>query len=166
MESNPTSASKGKTTLKTIFALLILTGALLAQTPTTYTLPAGTVCGNGVQTCNFTTPNGLGHLQTSSGYWTQFQYLSYPGQNPGYNADYCQGYAAWTVADTPDLGPTSRLYTLSCRATDLHDVPSTILIEVHAHSFVYTYPCGSRVRTTCRQTQWLVDPGSFITITK
>lgn len=146
-----------------LLSSLILVGLALAQTPTTYTLPAGSVCGNGVENCILTVAGGLGRLQTSNGYWTQLQYLAYQTQNPGYDAEYCVGPAAWIVADT---GLSSRLYTLSCQSRNLASVPSTMYIEVHAHSFIYSYTCGSRIRATCRQTQWVLDPGSFVTVTK
>ena len=139
----------------------------LAQTTTNYVLPTGTLCNSGVENCYYQIANGSqSGVFEAGGYWTQFDYQSYPGQNPGYNADYCQGTAVWTVAYTPDLGPTANFYTMDCQAHDSHGVPSTLHAEIHAHSYVATYPCGSRVRTTCHQTRWAIDDGSFLAITK
>ena len=139
----------------------------LAQTTTNYVLSTGTLCNSGVENCYYQIANGSqSGVFEAGGYWTQFDYQSYPGQNPGYNADYCQGTAVWTVADTPDLGPTSKFYTMDCHAHDLHGVPSTLHAEIHAHSYLATYTCGSRVRTICHQTRWAIDAGSFLAITK
>ena len=151
--------------------MLILTALVaifaLAQTTTTYILPTGTVCSSGVENCYYEIANGAqSGVFEAGGYWTQFDYRAYAGQNPGYNADYCEGTAVWTVADTPNLGPTSKFYTMVCQAHDLHGVPSTLRAEIHAHSYVATYTCGTRVRTICNQTRWAIDDGSFLAITK
>jgi hypothetical protein len=154
--------------LKQMLILTVLVATLaLAQTTTTYVLPTGTVCGSGVENCYYEIANGAqSGVFEAGGYWTQFDYRAYPGQNPGYNADYCQGTAVWTVAATPALGPTAQFYTMDCQAKDLHGVPSTLHAEIHAHSYVATYVCGTRVRTICHQTRWAIDDGSFLEITK
>jgi hypothetical protein len=119
-----------------------------------------------VENCYYEIANGAqSGVFEAGGYWTQFDYRAYPGQNPGYNADYCQGTAVWTVADT-DLGPAAKFYTMDCQAHDLVGVPSTLHAEIHAHSYVATYTCGGRVRTICHQTRWAIDDGSFLAITK
>jgi hypothetical protein len=151
--------------------MLILTvfGATfaIALTTTTYTLPTRMVCTSGVENCYYEIADGSqSGLFETGGYWTQFDYRAYPGQNPGYNADYCQGTELWTVADTPAMGATAKFYTMDCHAHDLNGVPSIIHAEIHAHSFVATYPCGGRVRTICHQTRWMIDDGSFLEITK
>jgi len=148
-----------------IFGAAIATAAI-AQTTTTYNFPTGMVCNSGVENCYYEIANGSqSGVFEAGGYWTQFDYRSYPGQNPGYNADYCNGTAVWTVASTPDLGPTAQFYTMDCHATDLHGVPSKLHVEVNAHSYVATYTCGTRVRTICHQTRWQIDHG-FIVIAK
>lgn len=149
------------------FTVLVATLALAQTTTSTYTLPTGTVCSSGVENCYYEIANGAqSGVFEAGGYWTQFDYRAYPGQNPGYNADYCQGTAVWTVADTPDLGPTAKFYTMNCQAHDLHGVASTLHAEIHAHSYQATYTCGTRVRTICHQTRWAIDDGSFLAITK
>ena len=148
-----------------VFGAFIATVAM-AQTTTTYTVPAGMVCASGVENCYYEIANGAqSGVFEAGGYWTQFDYRAYPGQNPGYNADYCNGTAVWTVANTPDLGPTAYFYTMDCQATDLNRAPSKLHVEINAHSFVATYACGTKVRTICHQTRWQLDSG-FIAITK
>jgi hypothetical protein len=155
-------------------ALLSLPAA--AQTTNIYDLSTATptlngtgpmICRSGPANCYYEITNGAqsGVFETG-GYWTQFDYRAYPGQNPGYNADYCNGTAVWSVVATPALGPTAYLYGMNCQATDLHGVPSLLHAEIYAHSFVATYVCGGRVRTICHQTRWQIDPGSFLAITK
>ncbi|HUI28508.1 MAG TPA: hypothetical protein VL403_20690 [Candidatus Kryptonia bacterium] len=162
-------------------AHLLLLLALLAvpaagQTTAVYDLATATptlngtgpmVCSSGPENCYYEIANGSqsGVFETG-GYWTQFDYRAYPGQNPGYNADYCNGTAVWSVVATPNLGPTAYLYAMDCQATDLHGVPSTLHAEIYSHSFVATYVCGGRVRTICHQTRWQIDPGSLLAITK
>ena len=149
-----------------ILTVLVATFAL-AQITTTYTLPTGTVCNGGVENCYYEIANGSqSGVFEAGGYWTQFDYRAYPGQNPGYNADYCNGTAVWSVGATPALGSTAYLYVMDCQATDLYRVPSMLHAEIYVHSFVATYPCGGRVRTICHQTRWQIDPGSFLAITK
>jgi hypothetical protein len=144
----------------TISALFIL--SMAAQTTTTYILPTGTVCSSGIENCYYTIDNGSqSGIFEAGGYWTQFDYRAFPGQNPGYNADYCNGTAVWSVADTPDLGATAKFYVMDCKATDLHGVTSQLHAEIQAHSYVATYTCGTRVRTTCHQTRWAVDSGDL-----
>ena len=124
---------------------LLVSGAMVfvteapAQTTTTYVLPAGMVCNSGVENCYYEIANGSqSGVFEAGGYWTQFDYRAYPGQNPGYNADYCYGTAVWTVAETPDLGPTAYFYTMDCQAKDLYGVPSKLHAEIHTHSYVAT----------------------------
>jgi hypothetical protein len=166
--------------LKYLALLLLLialpTSPAAAQTVTTYDLSTATptlnstgpmICSSGPENCYYEIANGSqSGVFEAGGYWTQFDYRAYPGQNPGYNADYCNGTAVWSTAATPALGPTAFLYVMDCRATDLHGVPSTLHAEIYAHSFVATYPCGGRVRTICHQTRWQIDPGSVLTIAK
>lgn len=152
------------TLLTTMLWLAALSGGY-AQTTTSYTLPVQT-CASGVENCYYEIANGSASgVFEAGGYWTQFDYRAYPGQNPGYQADYCNGTAAWTVAATPDLGPTAFLYSFTCQGTDLNGVTSVLTATIQAHSFVYSYTCGGRVRTTCHQTQWAIDEG-VLTIVK
>ena len=156
--------------MQAAFRILISTAflatAAMAQTTTTYNFPSGMVCSSGVENCYYEIANGAqSGVFEAGGYWTQFDYRAYPGQNPGYNDEYCNGTAVWTVAATPDLGPTAQFYTMDCHATDLHNVPSTLHVEVNAHSYVATYICGTKIRTICHQTRWTIDHG-FIAITK
>ena len=147
---------------------LTLIGALLsisatAQTTTTYLFPSGTVCTN-IEGCyyeNLTAPGPLYGRFEAGGYWTQFQYEAYLGQNPGYKAQYCNGTAVWTSA-LMDNGHT--FYTMDCNASadgTSSDPPAKIHVEIEAHSYVETYVCGVRVRTICRQTRWTVDSGDL-----
>ena len=166
--------------MKRLTYLLLLialrTLPVAAQTTTLYDLSTAVptlngsgpmICSSGPANCYYEIANGAqsGVFETG-GYWTQFDYRAFPGQNPGYNADYCNGTAVWSVTATPDLGPTAYLYVMNCQATDLHSVPSALHSEIYAHSFVATYVCGARVRTICHQTRWQIDPGSFLAITK
>jgi hypothetical protein len=154
--------------LQRVFILTVLVATFaLAQTTTTYILPAGTVCSSGVESCYYEIANGSqSGVFEAGGYWTQFDYRAYPGQNPGYNADYCYGTAVWNAADTPQLGSTAKLFTMTCQAKDLYGVPSTLEAEIYAHSYVATYVCGGRVRTICHQTRWAIDSNSVLKITK
>jgi len=152
--------------IRMLILTVMIAASGLAQTTNNYVLPTGTVCNGGVENCYYEIANGAqSGVFEAGGYWTQFDYRAYPGQNPGYNADYCQGTAVWTVADT-DLGPTAKFYTMDCQAQDLHGVPSILHAEIHTHSYVATYACGGRVRTICHQTRWAIDDGSFLAITK
>ena len=166
--------------MKQFVSLLMFTALLslpaAAQTTTLYDLSTATptlngsgpmICSSGPANCYYEIANGSasGVFETG-GYWTQFDYRAFPNQNPGYNADYCDGTAVWNVAATPGLGPTAYLYVMNCQAMDLVGVPSALHAEVYAHSFVATYVCGGRVRTICHQTRWQIDPGSFLAITK
>jgi hypothetical protein len=160
--------------LKRFTFLMILSAFVLSgQTTTTYDLStavpslgsSGPMVCSDVQNCYFEIANGAqSGVFMSGGYWTQFDYRAFPGQNPGYNADYC-AYgtppgATWNIADTPALGPTAKLFTYDCHASDLHGVPSVLHAEIYAHSYVATYVCGGRVRTVCHQTRWAIDSGS------
>src|SRR6266480_1070977 len=110
-------------TMKILTIALLLTASLGAQT-STYTLPT-TVCSN-PQNCNYEIAADAqsGLFQASTGYWMQFQYRAFPGQNPGYDAEYCNALGAWSVADTPELGPTAKLFTMSCDSHNLVNQPS------------------------------------------
>jgi hypothetical protein len=151
-----------------IFTTVLVANVALAQTTNTYTLPVGTTCNSGVENCSYEIANGAqsGVFLATAGYNMQFQYRAFPGQNPGYEAEYCNGLGTWTVADTPALGPTSKFYTMDCQSKNLTGVPSAMHAEIHAHSYVVTYPCGGRVRTICHQTRWAIDDGSTLAITK
>ena len=150
-----------------VFAAVLLAGTALAATTVTYPLPAGTVC-NSVQRCQFkvTTPSfGLFQSGTPE---TQFDYLSSPDDQTPYNADYCsdgndQPTDVWTVTNEPLRGPTAKLYSMSCSALDLDNVPSTLNASIHAHSYVQCH--GSGRYRTC-QTVWAIDSNSVLRITK
>src|SRR5438552_13291096 len=113
----------------------------LAQTTTNYVLPTGTLCNSGVENCYYQIANGgQSGLFETGGYWTQFDYQAYPGQNPGYNADYCQGTAVWTVAYTPDLGPTANFTPMICKRKNSIGVPPTLTPRFNATVNVAPYP--------------------------
>src|SRR5215467_8740664 len=95
---------------KLLLLTLALYGITAAQTTTTYTVPGGhnaegnpvTVC-RGIESCSFhnltaTAVDGstLWGLFGAGGYWTQFDYQAFQGQNPGYKAQYCNGTESWT----------------------------------------------------------------------
>jgi hypothetical protein len=153
---------KGVAMTRLLLALLF-TALAWAQTSTTYTLPT-TVCNASPENCSYEIANGdqSGLFQATTGYWMQFQYRAFPGQNPGYDAEYCNALGTWSAADTPELGSTAKLFTMDCDSHTMSTgLPSHMHAEIYAHSYVVTYICGGRVRTTCRATRWQVDSGSL-----
>ena len=107
-------------TLAAVTVLLALCGIAAAQTTTTYTMPDGIICQT-VEGCYYhnltaTAPDDsmLWGLFEAGGYWTQFDYQAFQGQNPGYKALYCNGTAVWTTA-TMDNGDTQ--YVMDCQGT-------------------------------------------------
>ena len=151
-----------------LLSLFALNLTAAAQTTTTYAIPAGTVCTSSIQNCGYhnltaTSPNGstLWGLFGAGGYWTQFDYQAFQGQDPGYKAQYCNGTAVWTTANM-DNGGT--LYTMDCQASPdgtSSDPPAKLHAEVEAYSFVVSYVCGVKVHTICHKTEWSVDAGSL-----
>jgi len=154
-------------TLAAFTVLLALSGIAAAQTTTTYTMPDGLICQT-VEGCYYhnltaSAPDGstLWGLFEAGGYWTQFDYQAFQGQNPGYKALYCNGTAVWATA-TMDNGGTQ--YVMDCQATPdgtSSDPQAKVHAEIEAHSFVVTYVCGVKVRTICHQTKWAVDAGTL-----
>lgn len=147
--------------------LLLLAPAFSAKAQTTtYTIPTGTVCSSSVEGCyyeNLTSTQADGTVLygrfEAGGYWTQFQYEAFAGQNPGYKAQYCNGTEVWTAAT---LDSTHNEYTMDCNASadqTSQDGPVQIHVVIDAHSFVATYTCGVRVRYVCHATRWMVDDG-------
>jgi hypothetical protein len=152
---------------KLLLLSLTFCGIAAAQTTTTYIMPAGNNCPS-IEGCyyhNLTAKAADGSTVwgffEAGGYWTQFQYQAFEGQNPGYKALFCNGTATWTTA-AMDSGNT--LYTMDCQASPDRtsgDPPAKIHAEIEAHSYVFTYVCGVKVRTKCHQTRWAVDAGTL-----
>jgi hypothetical protein len=144
--------------------LLLLARAFSAKAQTTtYTIPTGKVCSSSVEGCNYenltsTQADGTvlyGRFE-AGGYWTQFQYEAFAGQNPGYKAQYCNSTEVST--QPPLTAPT----TMDCNASadqTSQDGPVQIHVVIDAHFFVATYTCGVRVRYVCHATRWMVDDG-------
>ena len=166
-----------------LVTLALLTPAL-AQVPavtTSYTIPA-TRCYPSPEACTYHPdgiPNdGFGRFQTGA-QWTKLVFDSY-------DAEYCdigpfndQPSQVWSVADT-DIPPPPltdpgfsdqsdvKLFTMDCATTTLSggysaQVGHNLHAELYAYSYLHTYVCGGRVRTTCHRTEWqtLAD-GSFV----
>jgi hypothetical protein len=142
-------------------AMLLLTLAGIAGAQT-YTIPAGETCTT-IEGCSYrnltaTASDGstLWGLFEAGGYWTQFQYQAFEGQNPGYAAVYCNGTAAWTTA-AMDNGDT--LYQMHCRATGQPALEASIEAHSHVESYVcYSPKGGSHI---CTRTVWAVDAGTL-----
>jgi hypothetical protein len=144
---------------KLAIPMFALAGIAAAQT--VYAIPAGATCSN-LEGCYYenltaTAPDGstLWGRFEAGGYWTQFQYEAYQGQNPGYAADYCSGTAVWSTA-AMDTGDT--LYTMHCQSGN----QPAVNVSIQAHSYVERYVCyspkgGSHI---CTKTVWAVDEGT------
>jgi hypothetical protein len=126
------------------------------------------MCTGNIEGCYYhnltaTAPDGstLWGIFQAGGYWTQFGYQAFEGQNPGYKGLYCNGTEVWTTA-AMDNGDT--FYTMDCQASSdgtSSDPPAKLHAEIEGHSFVITYVCGVKVRTICHQTKWYVDAGTL-----
>lgn len=138
-------------TKRILMLALLLAGLLAVQTTTTYTIPAGTTCNSRIESCSYqnltaTAPDGsaLWGLFGAGGYYTQFDYQAYKGQNPGYKAQYCNGTRVWTVAS---IDSTHNEYTMDCNASG-NDGLAQIHVVIDAHSFVVTSHAVARSDTS------------------
>lgn len=150
-----------------LFGVLAACTNVFAQT-TTYTIPTGSICqASGPEACIYYPPEIPGGRFQTGDPWTQLVVSSY-------NADYCFDWvtytptSTWTVADTPDLGSTAKLFTLDCPVQNLNRVPDGNLhAEIHAYSYLVHYRACSRSGCVNRtRTEWAVLEDSFVQITR